>query len=271
VDELPPLPASETEKLSLLRGVCPLAIRTTRKHPEVGCSECYSAGHNRRTDGRVALNPDPFYGVDAVMHGAFSAAGAGEVAVSLEGCEPHVENWGGLLILRLQEGKTQVAHYFSGVHPHICKTYRKKDGHDLLVCLRTDGHQGSYYDFLSSFDPARASADDEVEAAWDQLLEALDVTGGACWNVNEPNAEPVKRSKIKDFTFRDLNRDGAFDLVVEVNHFREQSRAAMVAYCRAAQKADEEETPMPALPMRLIRREVVEFLFDGERFVRRKK
>jgi hypothetical protein len=219
----------------------------------------------------VASNPDPFYGVDAVVRGAFSGAGADEVAVSLEGCEPHSQNWGGLLILRPQQGTAVVVEYFSGVHPHACKAYRKKDGRDLLVCSRTDGNQGTFHDFLSSFDPVRAKAAQDLELGFDQLLETLDVTGGACWSVNEPAAEPVTRSAIESFTFRDLNRDGALDLVVEVNHFREQSRAAMVAHCQAAEKAEQEETPMPAPPMRLTGREVVEFLFDGGRFVRRKK
>jgi hypothetical protein len=271
VDVMPPLPDSEREKIALLRDVCPLALRTQRKHPEVGCRECYSSQPGPQADDRVVLNPEHFYGVHAVVPGAFSAKGESELAVSIEGCESHAENWGGLLILKEQEGKPRVVTYFSGVHPHACKPYRKKDGRDLLVCVRTDGHQGTFHDFLSSFDPVRATAAEDVEAGWNQLLETEDVTGSACWELDEPSVAPVTQSNVTAYTFRDLNRDGQGDLVVEVTHLRERSRAAMVAHCKAAAKADEEETPMPPLPMRRVRKDVVEFLFDGERFVPRKK
>lgn len=58
------------------------------------------------------------------MEGSFTGAGVSEVAVSIEGCESHADNRGGLLLIRAEPGGRRVADYYSGVHPDSCKAHR---------------------------------------------------------------------------------------------------------------------------------------------------
>jgi hypothetical protein len=96
-------------------------------------------------DGGYGCNPCPKYidanglegdfGLSNVMYGKFTDAKKTDALLDMYGCEAHVNNFGGSVLLRWQ-GLTiwKFTRYAAGFRSSDCLKYPARDGRDLLLC-----------------------------------------------------------------------------------------------------------------------------------------
>ncbi|MBI5534278.1 MAG: hypothetical protein HY898_16255 [Deltaproteobacteria bacterium] len=269
-----PLPAApagaDRERFSFAASVCAVAVKHDKGKVQVGCRECPPFESTAsQPDGSVAVDPDSFFQLEAVVRGSFTRAGAEQAALVFEGCEPHSSNYGGTLLVEKAADGWNAVHYASAFHPRECKTFRRPDGRDILVCRYLDAHQTTGTDQISSFDFAQASPDDP-EKGWDSVLTVSDNSYSACMGTPPWG---FSASNVVSYGFRDVNADGKPDLFIQV-------RRASVSYSKALEdkisKACQQQIKtnpdaMPVVkPSTFLSAPVtvtLEYLFDGTKFV----
>jgi hypothetical protein len=96
-------------------------------------------------DGGYGCNPCPKYidanglegdfGLSNVMYGKFTDAKKTDALLDMSGCEAHVNNFGGSVLLRWQGLTTwKFTRYAPGFRSSDCLKYPARDGRDLLLC-----------------------------------------------------------------------------------------------------------------------------------------
>jgi hypothetical protein len=75
---------------------------------------------------------------DLALRGSFSGPYE-EALVIVGGCEPHSENYGGLLLTRKVDGGWVTLAYLPGVVPQSCDAGPKVDGASRVVCVESHG------------------------------------------------------------------------------------------------------------------------------------
>lgn len=264
-------PAADADELAFARSICQAAVKHDRGKVRVGCQTCPpfdGKAEADQPDGRVAVDPEAFWAIEHLYHGAFVEPGADEVAAVFEGCEPHAMNFGGTLFARKTAAGYRAITYASAFHPASCQVYHRPDRRDELVCDWFDAHQTMGFTQILAYDAARATGDDPLKA-WDALATVNDNSGGVCFGVS-PDVG-VKQGKVVGYRFEDRNGDHVPDLLVDVLHratpYSAATAAAIQKKCREAAAAGREEPTMdvPALLGQPVK-ETLELLFDGERF-----
>jgi hypothetical protein len=128
---------SRTEAMSLLAGVCgPHHVQVSKK----GIPYCDQAtGYPDKDFVRCGLK------IQGVLRGHFTSPRADEaVADYLGGCEAHVNDSGGSILLRKEDGIWRRIAYFRGDRAARCLVFPRRDGLDALVCANASSGQGEY-------------------------------------------------------------------------------------------------------------------------------
>jgi hypothetical protein len=159
--------------------------------------------------------------------------------LDVNGCEPHVNNWGGTVLLRwLGLTKWQFVRYDAGRRTSDCLKFAGRDGLDHIVCQNGYGNQGFNTQgiTLEHFKPGQDGTD----------LVRVASNAGQCFDAKLYDFE------IKSILARDVNRDGRADLQLEVSerHF----------------VAPKNWNCGDDIPWANSKRYVLEFIFDGLRF-----
>jgi hypothetical protein len=210
----------------------------------VGCRACPPfVGAAAQPDGHVVSDPDSFWPLEQRYPGAFTRAGATEVAAVFQGCESHAQNYGGtLLVTQTARGFTPGA-YFVGVHPSSCQPYHRADGRDLLVCQWSDAHQSSAFTQVFVYDFVRGTQDSE--RGWTSLVNVHDNSALACMGMLSGSG--LHQGHVVGFRFEDRNGDGQLDLVVDVEHKHTMPSpsldASVAGACKAAAPAKADDLP----------------------------
>jgi hypothetical protein len=157
-------------------------------------------------------------GIVALHPGQFSAPGREEVAVVTRGCETGAsssQTYGGRALVRRTAGGWQRVYYAPGTLGE-CTGVVSRTGRSLLVCRRTGGHMGAYFDELAlvAFDEAGGQVNEtrsvilEVETtipdtrgpAYHRDIVRHGVSGGAAFRAGDDHALAVDatvRSRIE--------------------------------------------------------------------------
>ncbi len=183
----------------------PLAIKAVEKPVDMKTAKAV-CGENSviRVDGQYACKScseftsagdfeEPLV-LRAMVSGHFSTLKHREVAVDTEGCEPHNNSYGGLMLLREVEGVLQQHYYQAGFRLHECLKFSAPEERDTLVCNQVDYAQGQAFGQFSEFRFGRH------QAAWTELQS---------WFMHEEEklkVEPVSAIQV------DINQDGLQDL-----------------------------------------------------------
>ena len=77
-----------------------------------------------------------------VTRGHFLSPTSEDAALSMEGCEPHSENFAGTILLTKHDGQWVMDWYKEGSVTQQCHKIRLKTGRDILVCIGQSGAQG---------------------------------------------------------------------------------------------------------------------------------
>lgn len=194
-----PTAIGDTEQHDLLRAAC----RQGRVERDAGgewvCTVCphYTA---QRGDGAS-------YRVNALLRGQLTTAGADEAVLDMDGCEPHVRNSGGAILLgRTEQGRWVRRGYPADVRPDDCLVFPHPGSPDTLLCNETYRSQGETVGILSTIRPSEQGFSKSPLLRWYDNAPALD--------------SAVTRLIPLSWTRRDLNGDGEDDLVVELSSNR---------------------------------------------------
>ncbi|MFT5351813.1 MAG: hypothetical protein ACI9MF_002638, partial [Gammaproteobacteria bacterium] len=130
------------------------------------------------------------------IDGNFTGSVEEQKLFDTDGCEPHSNSFGGVILLEKIESKWRKLFYQSGIRVNDCLKYEFEGKPDLLVCNESDQSQGQTYGVVSvlRFSPEKIQR--RILLEW-YVLEDM---GGA------------ELSKIRKL---DLNDDGTMDLLLE--------------------------------------------------------
>jgi hypothetical protein len=139
--------------------------------------------------------------------GHFLSPSSVDVALSTDGCEPHVSNFGGTLLLTKDGLNWRVHRYFSGAITRLCRKTPDSSGRDLLLCTDTYWHQSVQASDLYALDFTREDViraplvvtpnDDVVSQCHEVFASAADQESPT----DEPEEVLVRRAQIKAVTF----------------------------------------------------------------------
>ncbi len=228
--------------LAVVQAVCPKQVRTeTHKSGAVayGCGGC--PAFTSFADQVPSKSKEPDFELRKVLTGSFTRAGADEVLAEFFGCEPHVYNFGGTMILEKSGPTLKRIRWVQGPIG-LVRAYRLSNGRDLVLSQGGYTGQGISTGWVSTYDFAKREPSEQT------LLSVEDESGNAC------EAEVVKTAFISKLEFPDLNGDGVPDLRITVRWGEARVPERYHGHC------DVDFTP-PEPPAF-----TVEFLFNGTSF-----
>lgn len=225
-------------KLEVAASICPAAVVHDAGKLRVGCRSCPPFDASTGPDGKVVVDPpqlDEFYELEALFDGSFTAPAKPQAAAVFRGCESHADNFGGtLLVERIGTVWVQKS-YRSGFHPASCKTFRKSDALDLLVCLWETDHQSSVHWLLDTYD-FKAGDDEHPEDGWNNLLTVDDDSIPGCWVPHSSNIL-VSADKITDYVVQPATAQSPPKVVARVRFARGPANPAYRTQCARLDKA----------------------------------
>lgn len=233
---------TRVEATAILQAICPGQIRaeTLKNGTACGCGACPSftgfAGQ------APANSKEPDFELRQVLEGSFTRRGADELVAEFFGCEAHVANFGGTLLMEKAGEKWRRVHYSPGVIG-MMRSYARQDGRDLVLLQAGYTGQGTTTAWISSalFSPKA----DPVERV---LMRVEDTSGNGC------ESEQISIGYFDNIEFPDLNADGRPDLRVSVRWGKEKVPASVQGHC------DQEFKPRQARVYK------IDFVFDGNAF-----
>jgi hypothetical protein len=257
------------ELLSLLRGSCQLApLRNAPSGPAAGCTccapfdACRPQSSSSSKDLLSSTPSDDVFQPSLALAGSYTRAGRDEWALTMQGCEPHVENFGGMLLLARGNDGYELKRYVSGLNADACWAIRRDDARDLLVCRRGDVHQGVAEEMLFQWDLAEA---DDALLRTAPLADVSDDEMEGCWS---EAGTPVSSTHLGEPRFGEEAGRPLLTLVLDAREG--VVSAEYLERCRELEHAPE-GSPMEAsrYPRTLLPRAVdyLRFRFDGSRFV----
>jgi hypothetical protein len=262
----PPTPPAEgREAAALLQNVCQLAAlpNATPGVPSFGCACCAPFDGCKPSDAPVVADQAVYFPTQ-VVSGAFTSAGAEQRALPMAGCEPHSENYGGMVLLERSTQGFGLHRYVSGLSADQCWPVRRDDGRDVLVCTRSDVHQGTAEQQLFVWDFA---ASDAELLQGEPLLFVNDNEMSGCWS-----ERGMAVSSTEMAVPRLGKRAGHIELTIELDVREGKVTAAYLARCKELQDAPDNVGSNPKRRPRTLlagHTERLVFRFDGSKFVRR--
>jgi hypothetical protein len=149
---------TDPRAVDVLKTVCygGLATKNLDGKKVVGC--------RKKCPAETGFHGEDF-GLDAagVTFGHFLSVESEDAVVSVWGCEPHSQLFGGSYVMQRRDGTWRVVSYKPGLRTTVCHKVSRSGGRDLLLCYLDDGGQGYFMRTLYLTD-LRAPA--ESEKGW---------------------------------------------------------------------------------------------------------
>ena len=182
---------SETDSRELLQAVCPGQVRLGES---IGCGKtcpAFTAFHGDEED----------WSVIGVTRGHFLSPTSDDALLSVDGCEPHMANFGGTILLTRQADGWRMQWYKDGVITSQCHKILLLNGRELLVCIDTGGFTGVFNTALYVEDLLRPAATlmAEDEAPFFSAPNTVLTCGYDPENQSKP--DPVTRAFIERVEF----------------------------------------------------------------------
>ncbi len=185
--------------------------------------------------------------VNGVVFGHFLAPGSIDAAVSVSGCEPHANLFGGTYLLSKRDTRWRLMWYRGGVPTGHCHLVAAKDRRDRLVCLEEFGGQGNVFTWIFMQDLAHPIEFGDGQ----RLTKVFEVYDSqyACGGVEDPPQLRAYREEIQRVEF-----DASGMTVTALHGFRRMAQAEI-------------DRCVQGHPMSIATRIYkIEFLFDGFRY-----
>ncbi len=249
--------------LEVASSLCGAAVRRTAKGVAVGCRSCPPFTKKYGPDGTIGevAKGDEFYELEHVTYGAFSRAGADEVAATFSGCEPYAGNYGGTMLAARKAPGSPVwvaQRYYSGAHPSRCEPLALRDGRQLLVCKWTTGKQTtSHFLLVYDFEGPPEEAADVGSAAFELADNSFSMCLGA------PPGYSVTTGDIDRFTIVP-SPDAVGKVLLDVRFGAALPTKAFAASCQRVFDSDEAVDITSWIPTRKHR---LALIWNGSSFV----
>jgi hypothetical protein len=234
-------PPLQQEAMDLLSAICGKNAQSKpgKKGTIYGCRVCPKFTSEA---GQGASDAFPALQLYHVLPGSFTRSGAIEAAVEVTGCEAHVNNFGGSVLLEKVGPNWKFKRYVPG-EVGLSRIYKLQDGRALALYQGGWTGQGETVGWLGTYDFAVSG-----ERAWHKLITVEDSTANACM---QPT---ITASSIESFKVDDIDHDGISDLRVFV-------RWGNLKVPKGYQGNCEKTFKPPQAPLHEI-----DFLFDGKQF-----
>jgi hypothetical protein len=209
----------EKEALSILETVCPKQVRTEplKAGKAYGCGGCPAfTGFAGEPPSKGA---EPDFELRKVLEGSFTRPGASELLAEFFGCEPHVNNFGGTLLLEKAGTGWRRVRYLAGL-VGIVRGCARKDGREILLDQGGYTGQGTSTGWVSTYDFFR-----KPDPAEHRLLVVEDTSLNFC------ELDRVTVDYISKLEFPDLNNDGLPDLRITVMYGHANVPARLHGHC----------------------------------------
>lgn len=231
----------QQEAMDMLSAICGknALSKPGKKETIYGCRVCPKFTSEA---GQGSNDAFPALQLYHVLLGSFTHSGATEAAVEVTGCEAHVNNFGGTVLLEKLGTSWEFKRYVPG-EVGLNRIYKLKDGRTLALYQGGWTGQGEITVWLGTYDFAIPG-----ERAWHKLISMNDSTMNAC---TQPT---VRSSSIESIRLEDVDHDGVPDLRVFV-------RWGSFKVPKGYQGNCDKEFKPPQAPLHEI-----DFLFDGKQF-----
>src|SRR5258708_4139092 len=180
-------PAQQQEAMDLLSAICGKDAQSKpgKKGTIYGCRVCPKFTSEA---GQGANEAFPALQLYHVLPGSFTRSGAIEAAVEVTGCEAHVNNFGGTVLLEKIGPTWRFKRYTPG-EVGLNRIYKLKDGRALALYQGGYTGQGETTIWLGTYDFALLG-----ERAWHKLIALDDSTMNACMKptVTSSSIESIK-------------------------------------------------------------------------------
>jgi len=227
-------PLTATHEKEILQAVCPGHVA------QHGCNACPEESGNSQQTSKKAI-----WTIVSVMTGHFTSASDENLLLGMNGCEPHANNFGGSVLLTLEDGKWERTWYEAGALTNSCRKIGLATKREILFC--ESGYMGSGILAKSLYTLDLALPSDKRYGKVILVEDSMN----ACIS-----GATLRRAFIEKVEFPDLNRDGVPDLRVSV-----QSGLTKKLTDSEIEKLCPDKLPQPAL-----RGYSVEYFFDTDHF-----
>jgi hypothetical protein len=213
------LSAQKGGAAELLQAVCPGKIKTGA---DISCSGPCPEG--------TAFPGDDFtQNVTRVTRGHFLSASSDDALLALVGCESHSSNFGGSTLLTRQSGEWKQVWYKPGMVTDHCRKVVLRDQREVLVCERTDAHQGVLTRELYVIDALRSPP---LAESFFGTQDTVNSCGGAIGG-NTGVPDPSIRAYIERVEFYRRPAGLVEDISVFARYGRMDMTPALVDACTA--------------------------------------
>jgi len=220
---------SQAEEIAIVKAGCDGNV-TVDQYKNTTCSAC----------------PEEYPGgwrLGSVQFGHFKESAIENAFVEVLGCGTSTINQAAAMLLEKKNGAWRRDAYFQQKLGGTCRSVKRKDGRELLVCLGGWTWSGELHESIYVLDFKK-------EALMTELINTSDITGMGCM------APSYQADQIERVSFADKNGDGLEDLTV----FATMSRGNIPQKQR-------EQCPAEIRPSNLQQRTYqLVFYFDGEAF-----
>lgn len=184
--------------------------------------------------------------ITGVIRGRFLQPDREDAVLSTDGCEPHVTQWGGSILIPGENPHRLKPRYYSGLISRACHKIQASDGRDLLVCETTDAHQGylTREISLNDFRIGQPSSRNTILVVEDSMNACGGQIGG-----QSPPAPVGIRAYLERLEFSDNK------MIVYARRGEWRFTEEQLNHCKPEL--------IPHVPTKSYR---IEFLFDGRRF-----
>jgi hypothetical protein len=222
--------------LSFLRGLCQTGVRGEERaygliiDQRFGCTCCAPFRDCPPTGKPEVSNPDEVYTMIQKTAGSFTRPGADELAVTLYGCEPGMQNRGGTVLLqRSGAAWVQVAYFSSVMADGPCTAVDRRDRRQLLLCRFTTSNQSYGLERVVMYDLATPDPGAHAEV----LFTASNTTRPGC------SAQPG--TAVEATSVLRLLPSSADHVAFEVSHTHGRVTPAYLDLCKAAARWEDQK------------------------------
>lgn len=239
-------PAVEAGGAELLQAVCPGHVQVGK---EIGCgTNCPSVA------GLKEFTP---WWLATLTRGHFLSPASDDAVLSMVGCEPHSENFGGTILLTRGVQGWAMGWYKAGVETSQCHKVALRDQREILVCIGSSNTPGINMAELYVEDLLRPAATLMAEDEAPFFVARHDViTCGENFE-DETRPSPLTRAFVEKVEFAPAASGGAASSVsVTASFGRRSIDPGMVQVCV--------RSPGAFLPP--VKSYHLDFVFDGHTF-----
>lgn len=115
--------------------------------------------------------------IAGLLTGSFTKPGAQEAVVRMEGCEGHVNNFGGMVLLQREAKGWRFVRYDAGNNPGACQSIPLPDGRLGLVCVLDYMQSGEEAHILSLTDWSRREQKDPLLVLRNTIVASCSMSG----------------------------------------------------------------------------------------------